>query len=169
MAPVYAFSHAIAQSSPARGAIRGGNTSREVWAKAVGGGPAGFALGRVAIPGAVGVLNRLGIGRFRADISPLELRRGGLRAMAQVVRDLRGARPHTWCSATPTAPARCPARSRAGGRAAACGCTTRAAGCWRAAFSAADGPANPYWPGRVTWVDDEGPPELENVLEGLEL
>ena len=44
-------------------------------------------------------------------------------------------------------------------------------GSWllEATFSAAQGPANPYWPGRVTWIGDEGPPEFENVLEGVEL
>ena len=168
VAPVYAFSHAIAQSSPAQRAIRGGNTSREVWAKAVGGGPAGFAIGRVAIPGAVGVLNRLGIGRFRADISPLELRRGGLRAIAQVVRDLDVKAAHVVFGHTHRAG---PLPGEVEGWWPGGGVRLHNTGSWllESAFSAADGPANPYWPGRVTWVDDEGPPAFENVLEGLAL
>jgi hypothetical protein len=26
------------------------------------------------------------------------------------------------------------------------------------------GPSNPYWPGRVTWLDESGPTRFENVL-----
>ena len=168
VAPVYAFSHAVAQSSPAQRALRGGNTSREVWSKAVGGGLAGFAVGRVAIPGAVGVLNHLGIGRFRSDISPLELRRGGLRAMAQVVRDLDVRAAHVVFGHTHRAG---PLPGETEGWWPGGGVRLHNTGSWllESAFSAADGPANPYWPGRVTWVGDDGPPQFENVLEGLEL
>ncbi len=168
VAPVYAFSHAIAQSAPAQRAIRGGNTSREVWSKAVGGGPAGFAIGRVAIPAAVGALNHLGIGRFRADISALELRRGGLRAMAQVVRDLDVEAAHVLFGHTHRAG---PLPGEVEGWWPGGGVRLHNTGSWllETAFSAAEGPANPYWPGRVTWVGEDGPPEFENVLEGLEL
>jgi hypothetical protein len=168
VAPVYAFSHAIAQSSPAQRAIRGGNTSREVWTKAVGGGAAGFALGKVAIPAAVGVLNHLGIGRFRADISALELRRGGLRAMGQVTHDLGVDAAHVVFGHTHRAG---PLPGEIEGWWPRDGLRLHNTGSWmlEAAFSADEGPANPYWPGRVTWVRDEGPPAFENVLEGLEL
>jgi hypothetical protein len=37
------------------------------------------------------------------------------------------------------------------------------------ALSAHEGPENPYWPGRVTWLDEAGPPRFENVLEGMDL
>ena len=168
VAPVYAFSHAIAQSAPAQKAIRGGNTSREVWQRAVGGGPAGVLLGRVAIPTAVAALNALGVGSFRADISALELRRGGLRAMGQVVRDLDVRADHVVFGHTHRAG---PLPGEVEGWWPGGGFRLHNTGSWllESAFSAADGPANPYWPGRVTWIGDEGPPEFENVLEGMEL
>ena len=28
------------------------------------------------------------------------------------------------------------------------------------------GPSSPYWPGWVTWLDETGPPRLENLLRG---
>ncbi len=168
VAPVYAFSHAIAQSPPALRTLKGGNTSRNVWARAVGGGPAGVLLGGVAIPAAVAVLNTLGIGRFRADISAVELRRGGLRAMAQVVRDLEVEAAHVIFGHTHRAG---PLPGDVEGWWPGGGVRLHNTGSWllEGAFSAAEGPANPYWPGRVTWVGDEGPPEFENVLEGLAL
>ena len=39
-------------------------------------------------------------------------------------------------------------------------------------FLSDDPPAsagNPYWPGSVTLLRDEGPPELTNALAGLDL
>lgn len=168
VAPVYAFSHAIAQSAPAQRAIRGGNTSREVWSKAVGGGPGGLLLGRMVIPAAVAALNALGVGSFRSDISALELRRGGLRAMAQVVRDLDVDAAHVVFGHTHRAG---PLPGEVEGWWPGGGVRLHNTGSWllEGAFSAADGPANPYWPGRVTWVGEEGPPSFENVLEGMNL
>ncbi|HYI37002.1 MAG TPA: hypothetical protein VEX39_10375, partial [Thermoleophilaceae bacterium] len=166
--PVYAFSHALAQSSPAQKAIRHGNTSREVWQRAVGGGPTGLLLGGVAIPAAVAALNALRLGRFRADISALELRRGGLRAMAQVVRDLEVDAAHVVFGHTHRAG---PLPGEVEGWWPGGGLRLHNTGSWvlEGAFAAAEGPVNPYWPGRVTWIDDEGPPRFQNVLEGLEL
>lgn len=168
VAPVYAFSHAIAQSAPAQRAIKGGNTSRQVWTRATGGGPAGLLLGRVAIPAAVAALNAAGLGSFRSDISALELRRGGLRAMGQVTRDLDVHAAHVVFGHTHRAG---PLPGEVEGWWPGGGIRLHNTGSWvlEAAFSAAEGPVNPYWPGRVTWIGDDGPPEFENVLEGLEL
>jgi hypothetical protein len=35
-------------------------------------------------------------------------------------------------------------------------------------FLGGDGPSNPYFPGRVTWLGDEGPPEARNALGDLD-
>jgi hypothetical protein len=44
------------------------------------------------------------------------------------------------------------------------------AGSWlyEEVFVGGDGPANPYWPGRVAWLGDDGPPELRDVLGDLD-
>ena len=71
----------------------------------------------LGFPLAVAALNRAGLGPLRADISAGELRRAGLRAMGEVPRASASATP-TWSSATPTAPARCPATTAGVARAA---------------------------------------------------
>ena len=35
-------------------------------------------------------------------------------------------------------------------------------------FVGEDGPSNPYWPGRVTWLGESGPPEIRDVLADLD-
>ena len=168
LTPVYAFSYALAQSARASASVRGGNTSREVWVRATGGGPAGLALGRVAIPGAVAALNALRIGRFRADISALELRRSGLRSMERVIDDLDISAAHVIFGHTHRSG---PLPGEVEGWWLRDGTRLHNTGSWilERAFAAEEGPENPYWPGRVTWVDEEGPPRFENVLEGIEL
>jgi predicted phosphodiesterase len=91
--PVYALLHALAQAAP-RGRVSGAGPSARVWA-ALGGGesPAakvrGWLLGTVAVPGAVGVANRLGLGPVRSDLSPGAIARAGVAAMREVVERLR--------------------------------------------------------------------------------
>ncbi len=168
LAPVYMFSHALAQSARTSSSARSGNTSRDVWVRATGSGASGLVLGRGAIPIAVSALNRLGLGPFRPDISALELRRGGLRAMARVVADLDIEADHVLFGHTHRAG---PLPGEIEGWWPPAGVRLHNTGNWilERAFGADSGPENPYWPGRVTWVDDEGPPRFENVLEGLEL
>jgi hypothetical protein len=40
---------------------------------------------------------------------------------------------------------------------------------YESVFIRGDGPSNPYWPGAVTLLEDEGPPRLVNVLQDLDL
>ncbi len=91
-APVYALLYALAQaSSPAR--VTGGGSSARVW-QALGGGEGraakvrGWLLGAVAVPGAVGVANRLGLGPVRSDLSPGAITSAGVIAMSEVVERL---------------------------------------------------------------------------------
>ena len=72
-APVYALLYALAQASaPSR--VTGAGPSARVW-QALGGGEGrgakvrGWLLGTVAVPGAVGVANRLGLGPVRYPTS----------------------------------------------------------------------------------------------------
>ena len=90
-APVYAFLFALAQAGS--GAARGANPSARVW-QALGGGYGraaklrGWLLGTVALPGAVGVANRLGLGPVRSDLSPGAITRAGLEAIDEVTSRL---------------------------------------------------------------------------------
>src|SRR5919197_2715999 len=91
-APVYAFLFALAQAG-AGGRLAGASPSVRVW-QALGGGYGraaklrGWLLGTVAVPGAVGVANRLGLGPVRSDLSPGAITRAGLAAMREGVERL---------------------------------------------------------------------------------
>src|SRR5207247_11151224 len=86
--PVYALLYALAQAAPP-GRVSGAGPSARVWS-ALGGGEGagakvrGWLLGAVAVPGAVGVANRLGLGPVRSDLSPGAISRGGVVAMGEV-------------------------------------------------------------------------------------
>lgn len=169
LAPIYAFAYSVVQGSPGAAITRGNNLSRRVWSSSNPGGHrglAGLALGRVAIPVAVAALNGLGLGPFRADISSLELRRAGLRAMAEVVGRLGVRARHVIFGHTHRAG---PLPGDVEGWWLPGGMRLTNTGSWiyEPVFVGGDGPANPYWPGRVTWLGDEGPPEIRDALGDL--
>ena len=91
LAPLYAFLFSLAQSGGA--ASTGPGPSARVWS-ALAGGQSGFEkvkgmlLGSVALPGAIAVANRLGIGRFSPDLSLKEISRATLAAMVEAVEQL---------------------------------------------------------------------------------
>ena len=169
--PLYALLYAIAQGASAGTLSRGGRLSRTVWARASdrNGRPISrLLLGRVTIPGAVSILNRTGLGPFRPDISGAELRRAGLRAITAVVDSLGIEAEHVIFGHTHR-PGPLPAddasdwRTPAGAR-----LWNTGSWLWEPALMERDGPS-PYRPGTVAYLRDEGPPELTNVLEGVEL
>jgi UDP-2,3-diacylglucosamine pyrophosphatase LpxH len=91
LAPLYAFLFSLAQSGGQASA--GPGPSARLWS-ALAGGQSGFEkvkgmlLGSVALPGAIAVANRLGIGRFSPDLSLKEISRATLAAMIDVVEQL---------------------------------------------------------------------------------
>jgi predicted phosphodiesterase len=167
VAPIYALSHSVAQNARARPHVRRNNLSRDVWTAATGNGTSGrlksFLIGRAAIPGAVAAINALGFGPFSSDISTGELRRSGLRAMGEVVDRLGIEADYVVFGHTHRAG---PLSGEGEGWRAANGAQLVNSGSWIAerTFGGDDGPSNPYWPGRVVWLDDVGPPRVENVL-----
>ena len=171
LAPLYAFAYSAVQDGESKAVTRGGKLSRNIWSRSNPTGRrslAGFAIGRLAIPGAVWGLNRIGLGPFRPDISPAELRRAGLRAMADVVQSLGIEAEHVIFGHTHRAG---PLPGDAEGWRLTGGTQLTNTGSWlyESVFIRGEGPSNPYWPGSVTWLDDNGPPRLTNVLEDLEL
>jgi len=170
LAPLYAFAYSVVQGSPDAAITRGNNFSRKVWSASNPDGRrslSGRALGHVAIPGAVAALNALGLGPFRADISAVELRRAGLRAMAEVVRALGVRASHVIFGHTHRAG---PLPGDVEGWWLPGGTQLTNTGSWlyEEVFLGSGGQANPYWPGRVTWLGDEGPPEARNALSDLD-
>jgi hypothetical protein len=171
LAPLYAFTYGLAQTASSRSLDGGNKISRTVWRR-VNDDDAKlgrFLLGRVTIPGAVAVMNRAGIGPFRAELTGPELRRAGLRAMAEVVDSLDIDARHVLFGHTHRPgplwrddPAEWT--------------TPRGTRLWNTgswiidtAFVQEPQPSNPYWPGTVVRVEDEGDPRVHNVLEDISL
>lgn len=177
VAPIYALSHAIAQNARARPAVRRNNLSRHVWTLATNGDADGAAarlrgalVGRVAIPAAVAAINATGLGPFSPELSGEELRRAGLTAMGEVARRLGVDGGHVIFGHTHRA-GPLPADAERDGWALPGGGRLTNTGSWidESVFLDGDGAANPYWPGRVAWLDDDGPPRLEAALGADEI
>jgi hypothetical protein len=126
-------------------------------------------ISRAVIPGAVAALNRLGVGPLEPGISAEDLRRAGVQAMREVSRTLApdamhvifghihrpgplaGDDPAEWVTESGTR------------------LWNSGSWCYEPAFVGPPDDPGPYWPGTVVLLDDEGPPRLENVLDGLRL
>jgi hypothetical protein len=191
-APVYAWIDAVARQAPTGAALNGESTVK-MW-RALGGdrdtsngsergdavessGIAGLAalgpaLRRRAIAGvfpiAVGALNRAGLGTFKADISAPELRRAGLRAMADVAARLGLGEAHVIFGHTHRAgPLPRDEQSEWRGGSAGNGARLMNTGCWTFdAYFLRGGPGeSPYWPGGAVLVQDDGPPRLIRLLD----
>lgn len=166
VAPVYAFLFALAQASGRDRAV--GTPSRRIWEALTGGESRvarlrGWLLGSVAVPGAVTVANRLGLGPVRADLSPGAITRAGIDAMGEVVERLaieaswvvfghthrRGPLEGEPQWRTPTGP------------------LLLNTGSWvyAPALVRSGGNRSPYWPGSVVLVDETGPPRHVHVLD----
>lgn len=169
-APLYAFLFALAQSGLPSERLGGANPSARVW-QTVGGGYGraarirGRLLGSVALPGAVGVANRLGLGPVRPDLSPGAISRAGLAAMGEVVRRLGIEADHVIFGHTHR---RGPLRAEVGWRLED-GTRLWNTGSWihtpwLLGKSAAD---SPYWPGTIIVLEEGRDPRPRNLLEDL--
>jgi hypothetical protein len=167
-APMYALSHAIAQNARAHPVTRRNNLSRSVWTLATGangGGTAaklrGALVGRAAIPAAVAAINASGLGPFKPDLSGEELRRAGLAAIGEVVARLGVEADHVIFGHTHRA-GPLPGDDAADGWRLPGGGRLTNTGSWvhESVFVDGGDPSNPYWPGRVAWLEDSGRPTL---------
>jgi predicted phosphodiesterase len=185
-APVFAWRDAVARDAHT-GAMLNGLATVGAW-RALGGsaergaparggdlrergGRALASLRRRALvagfPVAVAALNRAGIGPLRAEISPRELRRGGLRAMDEVAVRLGLGDAYVVFGHTHR-PGPLPGDDeqewlgRAGTRLVNTGSWT-----YSSVFIRRTAAESPYWPGAGVLVGDAGPPELVRLLMGL--
>jgi predicted phosphodiesterase len=161
--PVYALLFGLAQGTV--GERRGGaDPSARLW-KMLSGGDTRTArmrnwlLGSVAVPGAVGIANRLGLGPVRSELSTNAIGRAGFDAMADVCSVLHIDADHlifghTHWRGSPKAKGH-PQLHNTGSWVLATGLLGKTAG------------ESPYWPGTICFVDDEGPPRLDGLLDDV--
>lgn len=165
--PVYGLTYSLAQSGQARRATR---PSERAW-RAVSGrngnrGRVGRAVVRAAIgagiPASVWGINRLLRTDFEPDISAAAITQSGIAAATELAERLGVDAAHTITGHTHRGG---PAEEEAewevpgGGR-------LHNTGSWvfASAFHRPGTPPGPYWPGTVTWVEDDGPPRRVSLL-----
>ena len=169
--PVYSLLFGLAQASV--GERKGGaDPSARLW-QMIGGGESrsarlrGWLLGSVAVPGAVGVANRLGLGPVRSDLSAGAVGRAGFDAMWDVVESLQIEAGHVIFGHThrrggpESPPPAAPTHSHS--------IKLWNTGSWvhSPALLGASAAVSPYWPGTICIVGDEGEPQLVHTLDGL--
>jgi hypothetical protein len=176
LAPVYELAYTLAQSSADDRQLAGGGRSARMWQRlnGTGGGLRARAESRVAkgaaIPAAVGVLNRLGLGPLSPDLDAIALRRAGLDSMRAVVTALGVDARHVIFGHTHRS-GPWHGRDDAEGWRLPGGGKLWNSGSWihEPAFLGAEPLASPYFPGVVVWVDDQGDPRPERLLEAHHL
>ncbi|HEY2717491.1 MAG TPA: metallophosphoesterase [Solirubrobacterales bacterium] len=167
--PIYGLGYGIAQARSAPVARSQGNASEAAWevlsGQANGGGPARRAR-RAAIrrgfPLAIRGLNRLLRAEFEPDIDPAAIFSGGIEAVAEMARRLGVDGGHVIYGHTHRGgplPGEAEWELPGGGR-------LHNTGSWVFAsiFHHPGEPPSPYWPGTLTWLEDEGPPRRETLL-----
>jgi predicted phosphodiesterase len=170
LAPLYAFAYSHAQAGSPSGGGRSAAARRRLtrgtwrWLKDRRDAPQWAAAGAIAY-GALATANRVGLRRFRADLSIAELERAGVRAMAEVVRRLGAEADYVIFGHTH----RAGPRGEEPGWTFADGKRLVNTGSWVYSSGligdAAD--ASPYWPGGCALVGAVGPPELRGLLDEL--
>ena len=167
--PVYGFSFGLAQAGLAQRANR---PSERLWRSISGRnrprGPLRRGAIRAAVstgvPATVWTVNRLLRADFDPDLSAASIARSGVDAATELVRRLGIDAAHVITGHTHRAgpgEAEAPWRLAGGG-------LLHNTGSWvfASAFHHPGTPPGPYWPGTVTWVEDEGPPRRVRLLDG---
>jgi hypothetical protein len=160
--PVYGLTYGLAQGGVA---LRANRPSERAWrtlSRGDGRRPIRRAALRAAIPAGIWGLNRLLRAEFTADISAESITRSGVDAAAEMARRLQIHAPYTITGHThrggPTEGEAAWIRPDGG--------QLHNTGSWNfaTAFHRPGTPPSAYWPGTVTWLDDEGPPRNRRLL-----
>jgi predicted phosphodiesterase len=169
LAPVYQLAYTLAQSSRPDRQLAGGGRSARTWHRLNGhsGGLRGrveSAVGGAGMKAAVATLNALGLGPLSPDLTASDLRRAGLNSMAAVIAATGIDAEHVVFGHTHRS-GPWPRDSEGwdlpgGGR-----LTNSGSWIYEPAFLGAEPAASPYLPGVVVWVEDEGEPRLERLLD----
>jgi hypothetical protein len=164
--PLYGFSFGLAEAGMRPGASRPSERAWNAFSGRRNGSRARSAAVKAAfsagVPASVWLLNRLLRAQFDADLSPGSIAGSGIDAATEMARRLRIEAAHTITGHTHRAG---PEERDAtwllpgGGR-------LHNTGSWvfADAFHHPGAPPGPYWPGTVTWVEDEGAPRRVRLL-----
>ena len=167
--PIYGLGYGIAQVRSAPVVRSQGNASEAAWEVLAGeanGGKASrrarIAAARAGFPMAIWALNRLLRAEFEPDITPAAIFSGALEAIGEMARRLELDAAHVIFGHTHRAgPQPSEAEWQLPG-----GSRLHNTGSWVFAsiFHHPGEPPGPYWPGTLTWLEDEGPPRREALL-----
>jgi len=169
MAPLYAIAFRGAQRATKALPVAPGAPSKRLWELLVRDDGrttmAGRLLGGVVLPGGVAALNRLGFGPFDPEVSGPVLRRAGLRAISESIDRMGIEARHAIFGHTH----RAGPLPRDDGWVTSRGIQLHNTGNWvyEPGFLGRSPTDSPYWPGGITFVEDEGPPRLERPLSHL--
>ena len=165
LAPLYAWLHVVSRYTKLGFERQKG--TQNAWRLLTDSGPRPLRDRALvaAFPMAVRAINALGVGPVTADLSAAELRRAGLKAMADACRllDVRA----RWVLFGHTHRAGPLERDDPAEWQVPDGPQLMNTGCWvyERVFLGDSGKRSPYWPGTVVEVGDDGPPRLRNVLD----
>jgi hypothetical protein len=158
--------HAVAQGTAPEAIARGAGSSAKAWRLLTADGRRPLRARALAagFPAIIAALNRAGLGPLRADVSGAELRRAGLRALAEALARLEVRAAHVIFGHTHR-PGPLPGDDPGEWRAPH-GVRLHNAGSWvyQRQFVAHGGSANPYWPGTAILLDGDGPPSMLRLL-----
>jgi hypothetical protein len=172
LAPIYAWVHAVAQHGGARLGRGWHGVSTRAWSTLASSPRRRRFRERIlagGFPAAVAALNLAKLGPLRADVSGAELRRAGLRAFGDVLVRLNVEAPYVVFGHTHRA-GPLPGDELHEWRAPT-GARLVNTGCWvnEPAFLGTRPAQSPYRAGFAALLEDEGPPRLMNLLDGVTL
>jgi len=167
--PVYALLYALAQGTEAN-RVGAGNPTLRLWRSVARGSSRSskarnWLLGSVAVPGAVGIANRLGLGPVQADISASAITSAGLVAIGDVIERLAiEAKTVIFGHTHRRGPLATDGEwsHPGGGRLLNTGSWVHSPTLLRSTAA-----QSPYWPGTIAVVEDGGEPELRHLLDDL--
>jgi Calcineurin-like phosphoesterase len=164
--PIYGLAFGLAESGLGNGANR---PSERAWHAVAGRRNSGrirkgarkAAIG-AGVPAGVWLLNRLLRAEFQPDVSAATITRDGIAAATELARRLRVDAAHVITGHTH----RAGPEEGEGAWAVPGGGQLHNTGSWvyADAFHHPGAPPGPYWPGTVTWLDDDGPPRRTRLL-----
>jgi Calcineurin-like phosphoesterase len=161
--PVYGFTYGLAQGGSVWGKAR---PSERAWRSLASRNGRRRRLRRAAlraaVPATVWTINRLLRAEFDADLSPGAITRSGVDAATEMSARLGLAAAHVITGHTH----RAGPEENDNGWELLGGGRLHNTGSWvfASAFHRPGTPPGPYWPGTVTWLDDERPPQRVNLL-----
>jgi hypothetical protein len=139
------------------------DVSTQAWKALTGRGITPRLLGGVALPLAVSALNAAGLGPLGRDLSGIALREAALRGMRQVADRLELGAAHVIFGHTHRS------GPHAGEEAHWSGLVNTGSWIHEPVFLGEDPKNSPYYPGHMAIVEDDGPPQLTQLLGDLQL